>query len=487
MKTYTFTDEKGRDLIVDSPDDSLPSEQELDQMFNAKYGNPGRNIKDIPESEFQQPNIALETAKGTADVIGKSAGNLANNLTFPVRHPIQTFGAVGNAVLHPIDTAKSIGGYANERYGSKDKIAETVANDPFGFVSDVAGTIYGASGIKKLGVKTADKAVDTAKSVFSKAENIKKIDNNVVTLYKDAIRPSPGRFKQTHQIKSYDNDIVTAAKAITENKDNLKLTVADQNHFGLQNKNSGDIASGLPKNKVDFLDSITQTKQSVWDKVTSLSENATNKGAIVDKPAIAEEAFNKIISNKQYKTYRPEIIENVKKLKNRIIKSGSATPSEIEADLKFLNNELQPYYKAGDYNAVNVLADYTAELRKGLDSSIENALMKGGYQNLRNQYKALRTVESDVLRSVSKQMVQHDVGLGSKLLNTFAGEEVARSMITMNPKLLLNAASIKAFDKVYRYLINPDRKIEKMFKLIDKTHQKQFRGLYDSFKDFNPE
>src|SRR3990167_3695005 len=92
-----------------------------------------------PFKQYTYGQAAVDTAK----TIGSSAGKLVGNLTFPVRHPIQTVKGISSAVAHPIQTAQAIGGYAKERYGSIDKIAETVATDPFGFVGDV----YSASGL----------------------------------------------------------------------------------------------------------------------------------------------------------------------------------------------------------------------------------------------------------------------------------------------------------------------------------------------------
>lgn len=49
MKTYQFTDPKGRTLQVDSPTDSPPSEQDLDQMFALKYGKDFDAVQNIVE------------------------------------------------------------------------------------------------------------------------------------------------------------------------------------------------------------------------------------------------------------------------------------------------------------------------------------------------------------------------------------------------------------------------------------------------------
>src|SRR5262245_42558082 len=91
-----------------------------------------------------------DALKDTGKTAINSLANLGENLTQPIRHPIQTAKDFASAVAHPIQTARNFGGYVGERYGSPEKIAKTVATDPFGFGADVAGTAYGVKGLTQI-------------------------------------------------------------------------------------------------------------------------------------------------------------------------------------------------------------------------------------------------------------------------------------------------------------------------------------------------
>jgi len=111
-------------------------------------------------------------------------------------------------------------------------------------------------------------------------------------------------------------------------------------------------------------------------------------------------------------------------------------------------------------------------MRKTLDDTIEFALSKSGYQELRNQYKSLKTIEGDVLRSAAKHTISGEGTLGDKLLNTFAGEELVRGIMTLNPQTITNAASLKSFQLIRSIMRNPDRKIANIFKMVGKLPRK---------------
>lgn len=89
MKEYTFTDPQGRNLIVSSPDNSIPTEQELDQMFSAKYG---------------QQKSFLGRMGTTAEQIGTGLLNLPGQAVSSVVQPAaKLFGRFGQGVVQVID------------------------------------------------------------------------------------------------------------------------------------------------------------------------------------------------------------------------------------------------------------------------------------------------------------------------------------------------------------------------------------------------
>lgn len=132
----------------------------------------GRQISSVPESEFQSKNVAMETAKGTIGTIARSGGSALKAIGQSVRHPIDTansmldvgFGAVQHAILPKnMNTpekqmASSVAQDYRQHYGSMDRFAQTVAEDPFRFVGDASMLASGPLG--KRGVSAAAKTLE---------------------------------------------------------------------------------------------------------------------------------------------------------------------------------------------------------------------------------------------------------------------------------------------------------------------------------------
>jgi len=187
-----FTDPKGRTLEVNSPDGSIPTEPELDQMFSMKYGKvptkDTRAVQTFPEQRQDRFKIKgsqpydsysyVDALSDTAKTAINSVANLGENITQPIFHPIKTVKSVASAVRHPLKTAQGLGGYIGERYGSVEKLASTVSTDPFGYGSDVvAGTTLAKPVVRVI--KKA--ALGTPKAINTMASPIRDYAGNKVT------------------------------------------------------------------------------------------------------------------------------------------------------------------------------------------------------------------------------------------------------------------------------------------------------------------
>lgn len=153
-----------------------------------------------PREQYTYGNALTDTGK----TIAQSAGNLIGNLTFPIRHPIQTVKGVGQAVAHPIQTGKAIGGYAMNRYGSLEKLAETVSTDPFGFVGDVYGAGSLVGGLRPRNLPMTTQAIKSG--VKATVSGVKKTGEVATAPYryaKDLIQ-TPGRAKKLAKETIFD-------------------------------------------------------------------------------------------------------------------------------------------------------------------------------------------------------------------------------------------------------------------------------------------
>lgn len=408
-------------------------------------------LKDQSNASYSYGDALSDTGK----TVINSFANLGDNITQPIRHPIQTAGAiasgVGNAIIHPVNTVKGIVNNITST-NNPDNVpnwAYVAHTDPLKFAGDIVSTGAGIEG-----------AIGLSKGISNIAKNISPtLDKRIFNDFNKAINPRVGQFKQAYQLENYKNNVVKAVKTIDENSPNLNL----------ENPDTGEILN-LPNNKQTFLDAIGQTKSQLWNKISNMSQSSTQTGAIVDVPLVANNSLDKLINNKSIKTIRPDIVKEANALKTRLINSGKLSPVETEDLLKVMNHELGKYYSLGDKNAVNIYADVASSLRKELDSTIENSLSKAGYQDLRNQYSSLKSIESDVLRSAAKKTIASDLSLGGQLLNVSAGEEIIRGIITQNPGAIVSGAGIKSYQIIRKYLRSPDMRIKRMFNYVSKSH-----------------
>ena len=78
----------------------------------------------------------------TADNFIPSVGQLAVDITEPIRHPIQTYSALKQLATDP-EMQSEVWGYLKEQYGGVDNILESFKNNPAGIMSDIGGLFSG--------------------------------------------------------------------------------------------------------------------------------------------------------------------------------------------------------------------------------------------------------------------------------------------------------------------------------------------------------
>lgn len=284
-----------------------------------------------------------------------------------------------------------------------------------------------------------------------------KMDSTILNVYNDAINPSTGKFTSKGKVDAYQQKAVTAMKTIHDYGDSLKF----------ENPETGVIENRLPKDRQELLSAAEQTKAEIFKQYNSLAQQAGN--AKIDRATIAKNAFNDIIKSPQYKNYDPSMVKSAEKVQARLMKSGSASPEEIQGDIKYLNNKMQGFYNKGDFNKANIYANYAGKLRTSLDSAIEESLGKGGYKELKGKYAALKAVESDLTKASIRQLKKTNPNAGDHFTDPIALAEVARGLLMHNPADVAVGAAIKLGKMSLNYAKNPDSKIRGLFDLMQKT------------------
>lgn len=140
----------------------------------AKYGAPA--AAPAPQGP-QEAMSAADVLSGAVSNFLPSAGQFAKDLVQPVLHPIDTANAIGDIAGgvaakagigdHDQGAADAVGQFFAQRYGGIENVKRTMAQDPVGFLSDLAtvfsgGAVAGAKagGIVGKVASVAGKAAD---------------------------------------------------------------------------------------------------------------------------------------------------------------------------------------------------------------------------------------------------------------------------------------------------------------------------------------
>jgi hypothetical protein len=148
--------------------------QILNQAMDEQANPPAQTPLDSPITSV------AKTAAGFPANVAKSGWSFLKGVGTMIAHPIQTGKNLASVAAGGVETAATLGN-ANtpqtaafktavqkmivDRYGSPEKAAETIYNDPVGFLADFSTLAGGAEGLSKLvsGASDVSKAADAAR------------------------------------------------------------------------------------------------------------------------------------------------------------------------------------------------------------------------------------------------------------------------------------------------------------------------------------
>lgn len=113
------------------------------------------------------------------------------------------------------------------------------------------------------------------------------------------------------------------------------------------------------------------------------------------------------------------------------------------------------------------LANVAGAMRKSLDEAV-GKVDGPGYQELRNTYKAHKTIESQVLQA-AKSELNKTPGWTDRLANIGMTAEGIQFMLTHDPQALAVAAGIKGTAKFMKWQRSPQRALSGMFKQLEQA------------------
>lgn len=287
----------------------------------------------------------------------------------------------------------------------------------------------------------------------------------LLDMYNRWIKPTSQWVKTNTQLQQYNDDAMWAVESIIKNKDALKYVDANwEETFG-----------HLPKSVDEFSQAIKQTKQSIYDRYTAIAKEAWQT-TDVDTSDIVKE-LRKQLNNKEWRAGQSEatIAKMEKWIKDLEELNNTMSVEWAQAKVQELNQKIQAFLKSQNPNDVSPNA-VDGLVLNGLKKWIDDAIEKAGldseeYIQLRNIYRQLRSIESDVNhRAVvyGRQNPQSLVDSMSDLQTIDAIADIFSNPIWWTVKLL----KTKAFKAIAKDRNNSNKIVENMFKDADDTISK---------------
>lgn len=326
----------------------------------------------------------------------------------------------------------------------------------------------GALGVKAAATDAASSANDFYTAIITK--DPAKVDQFISQQYQKGVRPTSVGNNTEGQLASNQARQLGAVKSIVANKANLHLV--DQ---------YGEPTGTVPQTLSQFSQAVDQTKATVFAKYNALQKQAGAQGAKVDLVPAATE-LQTVANDRVLNDLHPEVATYAKSKADMLTARGTYTTEEAQNAIKTLNTSLEAFYKNPSYdNASRASVDslVVSKLREGLDATIESTTGPG-YQELKNEYGALRSIEKDVIHRAIVDGRKNNVGVLASIGDYASGAELVRGLITMNPADLAVSGTIKGIGLFQKYINNPNTAIKRLFEAADAQATKANAGSLPS-------
>jgi hypothetical protein len=273
--------------------------------------------------------------------------------------------------------------------------------------------------------------------------------------YTRAAKPAAGSIKAAGGREPYYDKTENAIQSIVENRSNLHFADAD-----------GNVISGqLPKSLDQFSDAIDQTKQQIFKKYDDMAKQAGMFGATVDLRSIVPE-LNKIATDQVVIDFHPEVAKYATDKANILLSRGGYYAEDAQRAIQNLNTSLKAFYRNPTYDMAgraNVDAMIANRLRGLLDDTVEN-FVGPGYQDLKNQYGALKAIENDVKnRSAVVSRQEKGGGILGRISDVASASEVIRGLVTLRPEAVARGVLQKGWEQIVKHRRDPNRAVMKLF------------------------
>lgn len=426
-------------------------------------GKRWQNIKDIDAPTYGQASLrgAGQIAGMGNDIIGQGLVSAYKTIVPDVAQEAIASGA--KKVFSTPLVQGAVKG-VTEAYGGFKEENPNLARD-MEAVANIGMFVPAAKGIGMAGKESVNIVKDVAASAGKTA--VQQINDTIRRGVEKSIRPTVVGKHNATQIRQYYDRATNAVQSIVANRKNLALTNAD-----------GMVVTGeLPKTLNQFSEAIDQTKKVIFQQYDDLAKQAGEEGAKVNlNPLVREltKAASDPVMNDLYPTVSAYIAQRATTLAER----GFYTAGQAQDAVKLLNKSLEAFYKNPSFETASrasVDAMVVNNLRNSLDSVIERAT-GAGYQELKNAYGSLKSIEKEVAHRAIVDARKNVKGL-LDFTDIFTGGELIAGLATMSPAMMVKAGAQKAIKEYFKRINNPNYIVRGMFDDVDALLKREAKGF----------
>ncbi len=480
MPNYTVQDQTtGKKITFEWNNPNPPNDSDMEEIFS--QANIGQSQTNQPKSSFlgdiyRKATIGVEGFnKGFANTLGMPVDIMNKTLslvglgskepfmgsqalrmpetTQPKGFVENTVGAIGeqipygmSSMLLPGSKLLDVSKYAFGA-GIGSGTARTIAPDsPY---MDLAGQLIGGTGIP---------AIKTGIGYLTKPQNIQQAVGKGI---EKGVKPSVIGKSTAPQIERYFSKAENAVEIIIANKSNLQFT--DEVGQVIQGK--------LPGNLKQFSQAIDQTKRTVFSQYNDMAVKAGQKQLTINLKPINQE-LEKIAQSNVLTDLSPGVSDYAWNTAQKLLARRTYTVEEAQDAIALLNRNLESFYKNPTYETASkayIDSLVANNLRKSLDNLIESTVAPG-YQGLKNQYGALKTIEKEINQRAIVDARKNVKGL-LDFSDIYSGYHVINGILSLNPATVGAGVAARIISWLYKIGNDPNRIIKTMFSNVEKLQQ----------------
>lgn len=438
-----------------------PQEEGFFSRVGEDIGKRWQNIKDIdaPTTGLASLWATGEVAGAGADFIGQGLKSAYRTITPQATQDMFAEGAknVGEYYAKPISAVAEGYNELKSKYPNMVRSGEAIAN--------IGQFLPMAKGAQVVGKEALNVAGDVALMAGKNTEQ--QVSNIIKTGINKAIRPTVVGKGNAQQIAQYYDKATDAVKNIVANRANLELTDA-----------SGNIVkNALPRTLSQFSEAIDQTKKTIFKQYDNLAKQAGEEGAFVSLRPVSKE-LARMADDQVMNDLYPNVASYINQRAVALAERGAYSAEQAQEAIRLMNKSLEAFYKNPSFETASrasVDAMVVNHLRKGLDDIIEKTT-GSGYQELKNSYGSLKTIEKEVAHRAIVDARKNVKGL-IDFTDIFTGGELVAGLATMNPAMIARAGVQKGIKEWFKRISSPNYNVNRMFSGVDDIIQREAHGM----------